>query len=243
MIENGQPDGDYVLSFGGKRIPFRIEYRQRKKLAISLHPEMRLEVVAPTGSTSEQVLPRVERRAGWILRKWRYFEKFLPKHPGPRFVSGETHVYLGRQYRLKLHQGSDEAVKLVGRFLHVWTSDRNDSARVKWLLERWYRQRAEHVFRRRLILCLEQCPSLKRLREPPLTIRRMTHRWGSCTKAGSVLLNADLVKVPVHCIDYVIVHELCHLQIHNHSPAFYQLLGRCMPDWERRKRRLEEYAP
>lgn len=241
MIEISQPDGGYVLSFGGRCFPFCIEYRQRKSLTITVHPDLRLEVVAPEGTPSEQVLPHVEKRATWILRQWRYFEQFLPRHPGPRFVSGETHLYLGRQYRLKVQEGSPESVKLIGGFLHLWTKDRNNASRIEQLLDRWYREHAERVFHHRLRLCLDQCPSLKLPHEPTLTIRRMTHRWGSCTKAGKVLLNLDLVKAPIHCVDYVLVHELCHLQIHNHSPAFYQLLSRCLPDWERRKRRLEGY--
>ena len=239
MIERGQQDGDYVLHYGGQRIPFQIEQRQRKKLAITVQPDMRLEVVAPEGSDTERVLQRVEKRAGWILRQWRYFEQFQPTLPGRRYVSGETHVYLGRQYRLKVHKGEAEQVKLIGRFLHVWCKDREDQSRIKSLVDGWYREHAERILDHRLRVCLEQCPSLRLSQEPRVTIRKMTHRWGSCTKAGNVLLNTHLVKVPVHCIDYVIVHELCHLQIHNHSPAFYRLLSRCMPDWERRKRRLE----
>ena len=242
MIENSQPDGGYVLCLDGKRIPFQVEYRKRRKLAITVHPDMRLEVVAPEATSPEQVLRRVEKRAGWILRQWRHFERFQPKHPGPRYVAGETHLYLGRQYRLKLHAGSPESVKLIGRFLHVWASDRTCPEHIKGLLERWYREHAEHFFRHRLLVCLEQCPSLRLAHEPNLMIRRLTHRWGSCTKAGNVLLNCDLIKVPIHCVDYVIVHELCHLHIHNHSPAFYRLLNRCMPEWERRKRRLEGYG-
>lgn len=241
MIQNGQPDGGYFLCFGGKRIPFRIEYRKRKKLAITVHPDMRLCVIAPESSKEEQILQRVEKRAGWIMRQWRHFEQFQPKHPGPRYLSGETHLYLGRQYRLKVHEGSSEAVKLVGRFLHVSARNREDRERIKTLVERWYRDHAEHVFGHRLQVCLEQCPSLKRVHEPCVTIRKMPKRWGSCTKTGSILLNLELVKVPVHCVDYVIVHELCHLQIHNHSPAFYRLLSRCMPDWENRKKRLDSF--
>jgi predicted metal-dependent hydrolase len=241
MIQNSQPDGGYVLCYGGKRIPFRIEYRKRKRLAITVEPDMRLEVIAPDDSQSEQVLERVEKRAGWIMRQWRYFEQFQPKHPGPRYVSGETLLYLGRQYRLKLHEGSPEVVKLVGRFLHIWTKPGNGRDRIKSLIDRWYRQHSERVLNHRLHVCLQQCPSLRRSLEPCIKLRRMTHRWGSCTKAGNVLLNDGLVKMPVHCIDYVIVHELCHLQIHNHSPAFYRLLNRCLPDWERRKQRLEAF--
>lgn len=241
MIENGQVDGSYILCYGGSRIPFRVEYRKRKKLAITVHPDMRLEVTAPEGSVAEQVLQRVEKRARWILRQWRYFERFQPTLPGRRYVSGETHVYLGRQYRLKIHEGSPGTVKLIGRFLHVWARNRDDHARIKSLVDRWYREHAGRVLAHRLQVSLEQCPSLKLSHDPRVTVRRMTHRWGSCSKAGNLLLNMNLIKVPVHCIDYVIIHELCHLQIHNHSPAFYRLLSRCLPDWEQRKQRLEGF--
>ncbi|MHB1037220.1 MAG: M48 family metallopeptidase [Pirellulales bacterium] len=142
---------------------------------------------------------------------------------------------------MKVHEGLPEAVKLIGAFLHVWTGDREDRDRVRALVDRWYREHAEQALGRRLRACIEQCPSLKLGHEPCVRIRRMTHRWGSCTKAGNVLLNVDLVKAPVHCVDYVIVHELCHLKIHNHSAAFYRLLSACLPDWERRKRRLEGF--
>lgn len=241
MIENGRPDGSYALCYGGERIPFRIEHRKRKKLAITVHPDLRLEVVAPEGSTEEQVLQRIEKRAGWIFRQWRYFEQFQPTLPDRRYVSGETHLYLGRQYRLKVHQGSPEAVKLVGKFLHVWARNRDDNERIRALVDRWYREHAERLLARRVQVCLEQCPALKLPREPTVAIRTMTRRWGSCSRAGRILLNTSLVKVPVHCIDYVIAHELCHLHVHNHSPAFYRLLSRCMPDWERRKDRLEGF--
>ncbi len=228
-----------MLHHEGKRIPFCIEFRKRKTLAITVHPQPRLEVLAPEGVGDERVLLRIEKRAAWIVRQWRYFEQFLPKHPGHRYISGETHLYLGRQYRLKVHVGAPEGVKLVGRFLHVWARDRGDTTRIQQLLNTWYHEHAVRVFRHRVRLCVEERPALKRPDEPRLAIRRMSRRWGSCTKGGRILLNLNLVKVPTHCIDYVLVHELCHLQVHNHSPAFYRLLSRCMPDWQLRKHRLE----
>lgn len=204
-----------------------------------MHPDLRLEVVAPVGYTSEQVLPRVETREAWILPRWQDFEQLQPSHPAARYVSGETHLYLGRQYRLKVFQGTIEAVKLIGEFLYVWISDRSKTERIKALRERWRREQDELVFKRRLQVYLEQCPSLKRGQQPRLVNRKMTHRWGSCTKGGNVLLNLDLINASLNWMDYVIVHDLCHLQVYVHSPAFYRLLGRCLPDWEKRKRRLE----
>jgi predicted metal-dependent hydrolase len=242
MIENGQPDGGFVLHYGGQRIPFRIAYRPRKHLAISVLPNLRVEVVAPVGTTLEAILPRVERRAGWIVRQLRFFEQYQPAQPGPSYASGETHLYLGRQYRLKVADGTPESVKLVGRFFRVAVRTPSDTGRVRELLDGWYREHAWRVFDQRLAGCLEATTPL-RLAEPPrIVVRRMAKRWGSCTKAGNVILNLDLVKAPVHCIDYVIVHELCHLKVHNHGKEFYRLLARCMPDWQARKRRLEAVA-
>ena len=239
MIENGRPDGSFLLHYAGLAIPFHVQFRERKHLAITVHPEMKLEVSAPKGAALAKVLARVEKRSKWIVRQWRFFEQYRPPQPGRRFVSGETHVYLGRQYRLKVRLGSPEGVKLVGRFLQVRTADQKDGERVGSLLEDWYRAHAQRVFTHRLQGCLESVRSLRLTASPNMLIRKMTKRWGSCTKAGNILLNLDLVKVPIHCIDYVIVHELCHLKAHNHGKEFYRLLSRCMPDWEARKRRLE----
>ena len=127
MIENGQPDGSYFLVHGGNRIPFTVEFRKRAKLAVSVHPDMRVKVAAPIGSSLDVILARVEKRAGWILKQLRYFEQYQPTQPPSRFVSGETHLFLGRQYRLKVRVGEPKAVKLLGRFFFVWTKSPNET--------------------------------------------------------------------------------------------------------------------
>lgn len=241
MIENGQPNGGYVLSHGLLRIPFHVDFGERQQLAIHVHPDLRLEVLAPLGRDIDRVLRRVDARASWIAKQWRYFVQFLPVFSPRQYVSGETHVYLGRQYRLKVTKHRESSVKLIGRFLHVRHAVKDDRKVIRQLVEAWYRKHAIRVFDTRLKKCLEVCVSLGINEAPATSVRRMTRRWGSCTKSGNVLLNVDLVKTPTHCIDYVIVHELCHLKVHDHSPAFYRLLSRCMPDWEKRRARLNEF--
>lgn len=239
MIENGQPDGGFLLVHAGKRVPFTVEFRKRAKLAITVHPDMRVQVAAPAGSDMDVVLTRVEKRAGWIFKQLRYFEQYQPTQPSPRYVSGETHLFLGRQYRLKVRQAEPHGVKLIGRFFFVFAKDRNDSREVQNLLDAWYRDHAERLFTVRFRATVDSTKALAIKACPTLLIRRMERRWGSCTKAGNILLNVDLIKAPIHCIDYVIMHELCHLKVHDHSVEFYRLLTRCMPDWQVRKRRLE----
>jgi predicted metal-dependent hydrolase len=241
MIEHGRPEGAYVLDYAGIRLPFYIQFRARKKLAITVYPDQRLEILAPEGRGIDEVLRRVERRQGWILKQWRYFEQFKPKQPAPAYVSGESCLYLGRQYRLKVHETPSEGVRLIGRYLHLFVRETADHDRKRQLIDGWYRRHAEELFLARLAMWFERSPSLRVGDFPKMTLRRMANRWGSCTKAGSILLNPDLVKAPVHCIDYVIVHELCHRVIHNHSNAYYRLLTRCLPDWEKRKARLEAF--
>lgn len=239
MIENSQPGGGYLLKHGGFEIPFHINYSERSRLTIHVHPEMELEVLAPTGRPNDAVLDRVEARAPWIVKQWRFFERYQPTQPDRQFVSGETHRYLGRQYRLKVTQASEPSAKLLGGFLHVSQFDILDPSATKELVERWYQEHATSTFARRFEICWEFSKSLNLKSRPNVSIRKMRKRWGSCTKAGNISLNLALVKTPVHCIDYVIAHELCHLKIHNHSPKFYRTLDRILPDWQFRKQRLE----
>jgi predicted metal-dependent hydrolase len=228
--------------FGRTPIDFTLAFNGKPTLSITVHPDKRVEVTAPEGEPLDEVLARVRRRASWILRQLDGFDRLHPLTPPRRYVGGETHLYLGRQYRLRLTAAADEGVKLVGKYLLVRIVDRGDAERVQSLLDDWYRGHARTVFRRRLEACHAAAAGVLGIDRPGFQLRRMVKRWGSCTQAGRVLLNPELVKAPAACIDYVITHELCHLKILDHGPRFRRLLARCMPDWEERKDRLDRLA-
>ena len=113
------------------------------------------------------------------------------------------------------------------------------SERVKELLDAWYLRRAKRELPARLQACWASFPSEGRA-FPTLRVKRMRSRWGSMSPKGAMSLRADLVRAPVECIDYVVVHELCHLVHPNHSRRFWALVERLVPDWKQRKRRLED---
>ena len=212
------------------------------KVAIHIHPDGSVQVDAPPGTTTSSIKKAVQKRARWItkhLANIRAQQRELrPRH----YVSGEGHFYLGRRYQLKVRQNDTEqpSVKLLRGYLSVSTSE-HSSETVKRLLWQWYRSHAQQTFQRRLETLEPQLTWLTGQR-PHIKLLTMKKQWGSCSPQGHILLNPHLVKAPRDCIDYVILHELCHLQEHNHSPKFYQLLSQLMPAWKSVKTRLDSMA-
>ncbi len=228
-----------LIECSGTSVPVVLEFKDRQRLSISVHADGSVTAMAPIDRSREDVLAHLARRRSWISRQRRYFERFQPSPTEKHYASGETHLYLGRQYRLRVRKADEKSIKLVGKYFHVDAPSVTDSEAIAAAMHQWYMIHADSLFRQRMDRCVETTPALRIEAPVNLRLRKMEKRWGSCSKAGTVTLNVDLVKTPLHCIDYVIMHELCHLRVHDHGPAFERLLGRCMPDWKTRKERLE----
>ncbi|SDB60623.1 hypothetical protein SAMN05660653_03121 [Desulfonatronum thiosulfatophilum] len=228
-----------LVEHAGEHVPVSVDFKDRQRLSISVHPDGSVTALAPTGRSLDDVLTHLNRRRFWIAKQRRYFEAYQPLPVEKRYVPGETHLYLGRQYRLRVHQSDKTFVRLIGRFFEVHIPTPKQPRPIATAMKGWYQAHAETIFRDRLRRCAQNATPLRFGLDVRLRVKPMERRWGSCSKAGMITLNTDLVKMPLHCIDYVIVHELCHLRIHDHSPAFFRMLGQCMPDWQQRKERLE----
>ncbi|MFN9748096.1 MAG: M48 family metallopeptidase [Burkholderiales bacterium] len=225
------------IEFGGEAIHYEVRFLpSRRTLGIEVNPDLRVVVRAPVGCAEEVIADRVRKRASWISRQLADFRRYTPRTPERRYVSGETHLYLGRQYRLKVDCGATASIQMTRGQLAVTLPGSPDPARVRAMLHRWYLDQARQVFADVIDLCL---PKFKGHPRPRLIVRSMQSRWGSLSQAGSMTLNANLVRAPRACIEYVVTHELCHLIRRDHDAGFFKLLGRVMPDWEQRKQRLE----
>lgn len=224
----------HSIQFGKHQIPYSLSFSARKQLKITVFPDGRVAVESPRDRSEDDLARVLSRRARWIAKQRIRFEQYQPL-PAPRqYISGETPRYLGKQSRLRVRQGSAESVKLSGGFLCAMVGDVRGVGRVRALVESWYKARAEDVFERRVQACHDR---VKRsgIPFPVLRIRKMRTRWGSCRSRGVVTRNSELIRLPTLCIDYLIIHELCHLKVHNHGPAFYRLLDKCLPDWSARR--------
>jgi hypothetical protein len=182
------------------------------------------------------IAERVRKRAAWISRQLAEFERYRPRTPARQYLAGETHLYLGRQYRLQVNTGEHASVRMTRGQIVVTLASEPNPDRIKGLLHRWYLEHARVVFISVLDDCLTRFTGVAC---PRLIVRTMQTRWGSLSRAGTMTLNVALVRAPRPCIEYVVTHELCHLVHRHHGSEFYRLLEGVMSDWELRKRRLE----
>ncbi|HAU0840592.1 TPA: M48 family metallopeptidase [Legionella pneumophila] len=227
----------YSICYGENDIPYQMSFSQRKSLEISVHPDSSVLVKAPFGTDPEDIEIRVKKKARWIKRQIRYFEQFNPRTPDRKYVGGETHLYLGKQYRLKINNDTKNSVKLINGFFLISSRD-TDHVMIKKLLDNWYRQKATLYFTKIFDECWGKFKKMNYIK-PTLKIIKLQKRWGSLSKSGTLSLNIDLIKAPKECLEYVVIHELCHLLHHDHSSSFYKALDKLLPDWVQRKLRLE----
>ena len=220
-----------------------------RKVVIKVHPDQRIVATAPIDASDEMIHDAMTKRARWIWQSLQDFAKqqdhVLPK----RYVSGETQFYLGRRYVLKVitDYENEPSVKLSRGKLNVFLQPSNakidhkiQAEKVKGMVDKWYQNRAKTVFSARLKALLSKASWVKNV--PLYKILVMQKQWGSCSIKGNLILNPHLVKAPKECIDYVILHELCHIAEYNHSERFWRLLTQVMPNWKEVKAELDGMA-
>ena len=225
----------HVAEYGTARIPFTLVRRKRETLSIEVRPDGQVQVVAPLLTPEEDIRLRVEKRGAWILRQQREVQALPVPLPSRQYVSGEAHRYLGRQHRLRVLIGQEEGVRVTRGELLITVKAAD---RAKRVLNCWYRARAQVILTERMAHCLETVGHHGIHHDGTFMLRRMRTHWGSCTRSGHLTLNPLLVQAPKDCIDYVLIHELCHLAEFNHARNYYSLLGRILPDWKVRRARL-----
>lgn len=226
------------LQYGTTTITYSLEYSDRKTLGIKVNPASKVLVTAPINTKLEAIETKLKTKAQWILQQQAFFLSFHPLTPERLYVSGETHLYLGRQYRLKITESKTNSIQLKAGYFHISTTDKRNKTAIEQQLKNWYTAKALLHFKIIFENCLPKAKVISDI-QPNLKIQWLQKRWGSCSKNGTILLNTELIKAPKFCIEYVILHEICHLVHYNHGKSFYQLLSQLSPDWQIIKDKLE----
>lgn len=206
-----------------------------KNITLKVKPTCEVILTAPLLTTDEHIEYILKKREDWISKKIAFY-KANYKLQVKEYVSGENFKYLGKNYRLKIIQSDDECVKLQRGYIQIFIKNKSNVEKKKRLLNDWYLLKAENYFKK----IIDKYSSIVNVDIQNIRIRQMKTRWGSCNSAKSYInLNSELIKKPSNAIEYVIFHELAHLIHPNHSREFYNYLSTYMPDWRKRKERLE----
>ena len=231
---------DYI-NFGTKRIDYTIKRGNRKKtLAINVTLASQVIVLAPNNFSREKIKTIVKKKALWILEKQEHFKRLAMLFPEKELVSGEQILLLGRKYRLKIKEENYLSIpKLSGRRLFIYVhsnlapEDRKEI--IKDTLIKWYFEKSSKIIKQRI----NRYSKLLNLFPKKVIIKDQKKRWASCSKDGTLRFNWRISMAPVSIIDYIVVHELCHLKIKNHSSDFWKLLSIAMPDYQNRRNWLK----
>ena len=207
-----------------------------KHINIKVKPNCAVVLTAPIDTKEKDIAYVLKKRAEWIDKKIAFYKDHQTQIP-KEYVSGENFCYLGRNYRLKVIESSNlEGVKLQRGYLQILVKNTSNFEKKQKLVKAWYLTKAEIHFQK----AIEKYQPLVQREIENIRIREMKTRWGSCNPAkGYINLNSELIKKPTECIEYVVFHELAHLVHADHSTQFYNYLNLCMPDWKRRKEKLE----
>jgi predicted metal-dependent hydrolase len=212
---------------------YTVTYSQRKKLTITVERDRSVVVMAPLGTAPEKIREVVESRKLWIYEKLRHPQKY-DSTPRKEFVSGETVLYLGRNYRLEIQKGSEESIRFLGKFIVTGASP----DRAAKLFREWYLDKAKKKLVPRVKLHARNLG----VQFNKVMVSELKYRWGSCTPHDNLNFNWKLIKAPVVVIDYVIVHELAHLLEQNHTARFWNIVQVQVPGYAKAKEWLKEHG-
>ena len=229
----------------GRTVEVCIVRSRRRSWALYVKPDGRVEIRIPMGMPDTEAVARARENATWIFRQLDKTTR-KPSVPCPvHFAAGERLSYLGEVYTLRLQPGlplNVEVREAEQELLLTLPPPVENPVRVRDLLHAWYTDRAKSLFPARVRQCLDRAAAEGFPPVTRLTIRHTKTRWGSCSAQGHVMLSSYLLQAPMDCVDYVVMHELCHLRELNHSPRFYAILTRLMPDWKVHRERLERIS-
>ncbi|OPZ94671.1 MAG: WLM domain protein [Firmicutes bacterium ADurb.Bin419] len=224
--------------YGTQKIEFTVILKNRKTLSIQVEAPDIITVKAPIGTSEARILEAVKSKSKWIVQKLFEIKEMEYRKRTKQYINGESFIYMGRNYSLQIEYDEKTRLpeaKLVRGKFYVYTNSKEEKV-IKRALENWYKDKAEEKVRERV----NYYQSYFDVIPTKITVKDQQKRWGSCTAKRELFFNWKCVMAPSPALDYIVVHEMCHLVHMNHSKEFWQLLKKVLPDYESRKARLRD---
>lgn len=219
-------------------IPVEVIRKNIKNMHLSvLPPDGRVRVSAPAQLTDEAITMFVRTKLGWIKKQQEKFQQ-QPRQSERQYVSGETLYVWGKQYFLQVEYSyKGNAFTLSGDTAILTVRKESSPKQRESFVNEWYR----NLLKQEVAKYLPKWEKTTGLYCSSWQSKYMTTKWGTCNPTSKkIWLNLQLAKKPIECLEYVILHELAHLKVHNHGPEFTAILDQYMPYWREHKRRLND---
>ncbi|AGK96859.1 M48 family metallopeptidase [Clostridium pasteurianum] len=223
--------------YAGKEIEFQVVFSKRKTMEISIAPSGDIKVRAPLEIPKAVIRERVMEKAPWIVKKLYQFKHIKNKPLIREFINGEVFMYLGMDYQLQIDIKSHINKAKVNLFNDkiIVTINNENKENTKKAMELWYREKAKEEIDQRINLYQ------KFFNIVPLEVKvkEQKKRWGSCTYKNSLLFNWRCVMAKSEVLDYIVVHEMCHMVHKNHSREYWNAVASILPDYKQRDQWLK----
>lgn len=226
----------------GEKITFFVQRKNVKNINLKVNIDKKVTISIPMKMKIEEAKEFIRNKAKWIKKQQDFYDSFAEQKENITFENGETVYLLGKQYKMKLISDKNNEIKINNRYIEIHIKEKyfDNKKYIKKYYDKWLKEFAMEIF---IEAMNKYQKSLKKydIEVPKVEIRQMKSRWGSCLPFNNkIILNLNLIKTPMCCIEYVILHELSHFKHHNHSKNFYNFITLFMPDWKERKRILDE---
>jgi len=234
------------INYGKRRIEYSIERCRRKRtLAINITSSAQVIVLAPYSLSNVKIKDVIRKKTDWILQKKEYFKRLSLQFPDKEFISGEQLLFLGRKHRLKIKEAKgsiSDSPSLTGRRVFISVAKHltpyEKKNKIRGILIKWYFSKTARIVEQRL----KRYSKMLNLVPSEIKIKDQKRRWGSCSGNGTLRFNWKIAMAPISVIDYIVVHELCHLKVKNHSTSFWRQVSLALPDYQRRRKWLRDNA-
>ncbi len=230
------------IEINKQKIYFTIQRKKIKNINLRVNIDKKVYISVPFDMSIDTIKEFIVKKHKWINKQIEYYETFSEIKENINFENGETVFILGKQYLMNIVADDKNSIELKGKYIKIHVKEKYISNKkyLNKIYDEWLRNYAMSVYKE---ISAEFEKKLKRhkVKNPQIIIRKMNKRWGSClANENKIILNLKLIKTPICCVEYVILHELCHFKYQNHSKQFYNHVNVFMPDWEERKKILDE---
>ena len=230
------------VDINGEKIVFFVQRKNIKNINLKVNLDKKVTMSIPMKMEIEIAKEFVKKKAEWIKKQQNYYEAFAEEKENITFENGETVYLLGKQYKMKIIPNTTNSIEIKDKYFEINIKEKyiENKKYIRKVYDKWLKEYAQQILKD-LIVRYQSTLKKYNIKIPKLEIRQMKSRWGSCIPSNNkVIFNLNLIKTPMCCIEYVVLHELSHFKYQNHSKNFYNFITIFMPDWKERKKILDE---